>query len=97
MAMLYKQYNLWKWVPSHFQNRKTVNKEYLTNRYGEGYVVITGCTDGIGLGFAEVLAPMFDLILVARNQEKLNQKIERLKYDNPRTNFIPIVGDLSKQ
>ena len=79
LLFIYKQYNLWKWVPSHFSNRKTVNKTYLNERYGKGHVVITGCTDGIGLAFAQVLAPMYDLILVARNKEKLDLRINELK------------------
>eukprot|EP01086_Lenisia_limosa_P016579 TRINITY_DN6482_c0_g1_i1.p1 TRINITY_DN6482_c0_g1~~TRINITY_DN6482_c0_g1_i1.p1 ORF type:complete len:322 (-),score=102.63 TRINITY_DN6482_c0_g1_i1:25-990(-) len=42
-------------------------------RYGGDYVVITGATDGIGLGFAHVLADKgHNLVLIARNQNKLN-------------------------
>ena len=68
LAFFYKQYNMWKWVPSHFDNRKTVNKEYLTSRYGKGYVVITGAAEGIGGAYAEMLAPMFNLILIDWNK-----------------------------
>lgn len=66
-------------MPSHYANRKTVNKEDLIKRYGKGHVVITGGAQGIGYAYAEILAPIFDLILVEINEEKLNTAVHTLK------------------
>ena len=46
----------------------------LLNRYGnKSWALITGASDGIGKGFCEELARIgFNLILVARNESKLN-------------------------
>jgi hypothetical protein len=43
---------MWKWIPSHIKNQKRVTEENLKARYGDCYIVITGCTEGIGLSFA---------------------------------------------
>lgn len=52
LCFFWKQYHIWKWIPAHFQHRKDVNKSYLNSKYGKGYAMITGCTDGIGQAFA---------------------------------------------
>lgn len=46
---------------------------HFISRYGPGsYVIITGATEGIGKGFAEILASKgMNLVLVSRNQAKL--------------------------
>ena len=42
-------------------------------RYGGGWALITGSSDGIGKAYAHELAKSgFDVILMARNQEKLD-------------------------
>ena len=40
--------------------------------------VITGATSGIGLGFAQFLAPQYDLVLVARDRTRLEQVAREL-------------------
>jgi hypothetical protein len=52
----------------------------LRERYGAGtWVAITGGSHGIGYGFAEEFANMgFNIILIARNQEKLSDAANRL-------------------
>lgn len=41
-------------------------------KYGDCYAVVTGCTEGIGLGYVLELARMgFGVVMVARNKEKL--------------------------
>jgi hypothetical protein len=49
---LHSQYKMWRWIPAHMHNRKHLSSEGLKAKYGDCYVVITGCTEGIGLSFA---------------------------------------------
>ena len=97
LRFFWKQYHTWNWIPAHFQRRKDVNQSYFHDKYGKGYAVITGCTDGIGQAFAEVLAPMFGLILVARNREKLALRVKEFKEINPDVDCIEIIGDLATE
>jgi len=66
-------------VYRHFVRGKSLRK------YGEGtgaWAIVTGSTDGIGLGFAEVLAKRgFNLVLVSRDPTKLKNTAERLQND----------------
>ena len=65
-------------------------------KYGIGsWALVTGSTDGIGLGFAKVLAKYgFNIVLVARNPEKL-QNVERELKKYP-VSVLSIVKDFSK-
>lgn len=46
----------------------------------ETWAVVTGATDGIGLGFCEVLAALgFNIVLISRSKEKLDVTAENLK------------------
>jgi len=67
-------------VYRHFLRSKSLRK------YGEGtgaWAIVTGCTDGIGLGFAEVLAKRgFNLVLVSRDPTKLKNTAERIQNDH---------------
>ena len=51
------------------------------NKYGEEtYALITGATDGIGKGFCEEFASRgVNIILVSRNQEKLDAVSKELR------------------
>ena len=49
---LYKTYQNWKWIPRHLLNRQKVTEWNLKSKYGDCYVVVTGCTEGIGLSYA---------------------------------------------
>lgn len=60
----------------------------LLSRYGsptkESWAVVTGATDGIGLGFCEVLVSLgFNLILISRNSDKLKATVEALSAQRP--------------
>ena len=44
------------------------------------WAVVTGATDGIGLGFCEVLTQLgFNVVLISRNPKKLEDTVENLK------------------
>lgn len=63
--------------------------------YGEkSYAIITGSTDGIGLGFALHLAKRgFNLILISRNLEKLEKRKTEIKKKNPECEIVVIQAD----
>jgi 17beta-estradiol 17-dehydrogenase / very-long-chain 3-oxoacyl-CoA reductase len=52
-----------------------------SERYGKrSWAVITGGSDGIGLGFCEELAELgFNICMVARNREKMEAALVRIK------------------
>ena len=66
------------------------------DKYGRGsWALITGGTDGIGLGFAQVLARNgFNLVLISRSQEKLDRVADELKAHS--INVMTIAKDFSK-
>ena len=53
----------------------------LLEKYGEGsYAIITGSTDGIGLGYAKYLAECgFNLVCISRNAQKLSEKEKEIR------------------
>ncbi len=54
------------------------NKKYCQNGK-DSWAVVTGATDGIGLGFCKILAKLgFNIVLISRNAEKLKQTVEKL-------------------
>ena len=58
--------------------------------------LVTGASEGIGAEFAKILANLgYDLILVARSEDKLNQLADRLRSEFE-VNSAVIVADLSK-
>jgi len=69
----------------------------LSGRYGPNtWVVITGCTEGIGKAFAfEFARRGFNIVLVARNSEKLNTVEKELKTVNPEVKTKIVVSDFT--
>jgi 17beta-estradiol 17-dehydrogenase / very-long-chain 3-oxoacyl-CoA reductase len=58
---------------------------------------VTGATDGIGLGFCEILTQLgFNVVLISRNPKKLEDTVENLKKYRPtnsQTEFKTIAFD----
>ena len=69
----------------------------LRERYGENsWAVITGGSDGIGLGVARRLAVEgFNIVLIARTQEKLEKAKAELLVLNPLIDVIILVKDFT--
>ena len=60
------------------------------------YAFITGATSGIGLAFTNYLASIgYDLVLIARNQERLRNVRRKLTEKFPNQKFIIEPADLS--
>lgn len=56
----------------------------LYNRYGGGWAVVTGASDGIGLGYCKALALLgFNVFMIAKNTVRLNKAVEEVKKVNP--------------
>lgn len=50
----------------------------------DSWAVVTGATDGIGLGFCEVLTTLgFNVLLISRTPDKLKQTVEYLQTIRP--------------
>ena len=66
-------------------------------RYGKGsWAVITGASDGIGKGYAFELARRgFNIVLVGRNREKLDNVTKELKSATPEVQTRIIVADFN--
>ena len=73
--------------------KKFIRKPHnLIERYGkDSYIIVTGATDGIGKEFCNQFAKLgFNLILISRNLNKLNQVSSEFKskYPNLKTEII---------
>ena len=69
----------------------------MSNLKVNGTAVITGSSSGIGAVYADRLAERgYDLIVVARNQERLNALADRLKSETGRSVEV-VVADLNQK
>jgi short-subunit dehydrogenase len=65
-------------------------------RKNESWAIVTGCTSGIGKSYAEILCQNnFNLILIARNEEKLNTLNKSLSEINKNVELMNIKWDYS--
>lgn len=80
---------------SYYYFRALCARKNLT-KYGLGsWALVTGATDGIGLGFAQVLAKSgFNIVLVSRSQDKLDRVAEELKIYS--VDVLTVAADFSK-
>lgn len=86
-------YQLWR----IFEEIFLLKELNLIERYGKGtWAFITGSSDGIGLGFANHLAARgFNIILCARNPEKLERRMKEILSKYPSVKIEIIVADFS--
>ena len=76
-------------------------KQDLYKKYGskdgQSWAVVTGGSDGIGLEMSYQLAGYgFNVCIVSRNLEKIEQKISELRQDHPNTQFKAVKADIGK-
>jgi 17beta-estradiol 17-dehydrogenase / very-long-chain 3-oxoacyl-CoA reductase len=71
----------------------------ITERYGKGtWVVITGCTAGIGEAFSHEFASRgFNIVLLSRSKAKLEKVDADLKKKYPAVRTIIIVADFGNR
>ncbi|EAR98643.1 oxidoreductase, short chain dehydrogenase/reductase family protein (macronuclear) [Tetrahymena thermophila SB210] len=82
----------------HFRNLSTVLQKYKNDDTVKGnYAVITGSTDGIGKGYAQVLAKEgFNILQISRNPTKLQNVESELTKINPNIRVRNIIMDFEK-
>jgi len=70
----------------------------LLSRYGpDSWAVVTGGSDGIGRGFCEELAKKgFNVVLIARNKEKLEKVAKEIQGINPKIKTRIVVANFSE-
>jgi 17beta-estradiol 17-dehydrogenase / very-long-chain 3-oxoacyl-CoA reductase len=70
-------------------------KKNFQNTYGQGtWAIITGASDGIGKGFAFILAKRgFNLVLIARSGEKLEKVKQEIAQAHPNVEIKYIIAD----
>lgn len=68
------------------------------SKYGEkSWAIVTGCTEGIGKAFAFQLAELeFGLVLISRNEAKLQNLSNEIWVKHPKANIILIKADFSE-
>jgi len=85
IGLFYTLCKIWKlirFIHFHFLRGATDLTQYGATK--GGWAVITGCTDGIGQGLAEVLSQRgFNLLLISRSKEKLDALDKNLRKANP--------------
>jgi hypothetical protein len=69
LRWLYSSCKAWSWLYPHYVNASKLSADALAKKYGKCWVLITGFTEGIGRGFAELFAEYgFNLLLIGRNE-----------------------------
>lgn len=65
---------------------------------GQTYALVTGGSEGLGLELCDQLALQgFNIVLLSRNQEKIDSKIEILRQKHPAIKFLGVSSDCSRK
>lgn len=93
----YLLFLIWRLIYCLYTTFLRQRKDHLAIYGKDSYVLITGCTDGIGKGYAKKFAELgFNLILVSRNEKKLNDVRSEILLINNKINVIIKSFDFSK-
>ena len=86
------------WVYCYLRNLFFLRPVPLIQKYGKkSWAVVTGASDGIGLGIAKRLAiEGFNMVIIARNQEKLETVKKDLLKINELIDVVVISADFSE-
>lgn len=90
-------YSVYEFVNKHFFREKhDLLKRYANSEVGKAWAVVTGCTSGIGAGYALELARLgFNIALVGRSQSKLEISEKILKQANSKIKTRIVQADFS--
>jgi 17beta-estradiol 17-dehydrogenase / very-long-chain 3-oxoacyl-CoA reductase len=78
---------------SHFMKQKYIGGTY---NNGDSWVLVTGCTSGIGEEIAHRFAKLgFNIILVSRSLERLNNVAKAIKDHSPDVKTKVVVADFA--
>src|ERR1700742_1831714 len=93
-------FETWRCNPTfrlHARSRAPQTENTMTNQSSKGVALVTGASAGIGAIYADRLARRgFDLILVARNQERLSALANKLTTETGRGIEI-VAADLNNK
>jgi len=83
---------------SNYFRKQGINKLLSEYNIKNNWAIVTGCTSGIGKSYSEILVRHgMNMILIARNEEKLKFLQENLKSINENVETMIIVWDFSKE
>lgn len=78
VALLNKSFKSFIWIKKYFF---TIEKNFL-KEYGNGWILITGASEGLGKSYAkELYKNGYNIIIVSRNELKIKSTIEEIKYE----------------
>lgn len=68
----------------------------LASQYKGDFAVVTGASEGIGLGIAEALASRgVNVVLVSRSEEKLSKAVAKIRGKSPDVTVLTVAADLT--
>ena len=87
--LTYKAFSFLKWSFQFLPSIIPSVSNSLQSKYGNGWVVITGGSSGIGLSYAkELLSLNYNVCILSHSSDKLNSAYETLTQNNPTSSQV---------